>query len=278
MVWVYRGAPDSCGTTILLTASRGATLATVVDAHHRPLTASAPRAGRKRVALLLTWLCSSEEFIFFVPETSWERLATSRGNSKQGTITGSTQSLGKAGWEICRAHPFVGIGANAFALSSAASWRSRFGRRQRTRRRPRHNTFLSACRTGRSRLRGVLRMMGAPLRFRSAYAAFPQRLWIVCWQSGLVGIQLDVGNAQAHWVLFGLLMGSAEAFPGCCCDNRFVRTPRLNAARPLGANHGPLEFPTQNTDGKPFSPEQNPVPDWQIESETKIKVVQIVPC
>src|SRR6266436_182271 len=53
MVWVYRVQLILAGTTILLTASRGATLATLVALAIVPLT-QARLTGRQRIAVLLT--------------------------------------------------------------------------------------------------------------------------------------------------------------------------------------------------------------------------------
>ena len=141
IVWLYRVQLILAGTTILLTASRGATLATVVALAIVPLT-QARLNGRQRTALLLTIVLLISGALYFVPATSWERLSTLPTEFAQGTFTGRT-IIWKAGWEIFRAHPFVGIGANAFRLvvSRVLTDPIRVGEPDGAP--PAHNTFLS---------------------------------------------------------------------------------------------------------------------------------------
>src|SRR6266404_5316536 len=114
MAWIYRVQLILAGTTILLTASRGATLATIVALAIVPLT-QARLTSRQRIAVLLTVSLLVYGAFLFVPSSSWERLSTLPGEFTQGTLTGRT-IIWKAGWEIFRVHPFLGIGANAFRL------------------------------------------------------------------------------------------------------------------------------------------------------------------
>src|SRR5258708_15125329 len=75
MAWVYRVQLILAGTTILLTASRGATLATLVALSIVPLT-QARLTARQRIALLLTVALLVYGALLFVPSSSWDRLST----------------------------------------------------------------------------------------------------------------------------------------------------------------------------------------------------------
>jgi O-antigen ligase len=208
LAWVYRLQLILAGTTILLTASRGATLAILVALAIVPLT-QARLTGRQRIALLLTvsfFVCGA---LLFVPATSWERLSTTPGEFAQGTLTGRT-IIWKAGWEIFRAHPFLGIGANAFRLivSRVLAEPIRPDEYGRPPGPPAHNTFLSVLVE-----QGVIgfvlfcALLGVLALSLRALPPFPQKLWIVCLGVWIVGVSsLTWEIRKPTWFFFGLLM------------------------------------------------------------------------
>jgi O-antigen ligase len=213
MVWVYRLQLILAGTTILLTASRGATLATVVALTIVPLT-QARLGGRQRVALLLTVILLIGGILYFVPETSWERLATVPTEFEQGTFTGRT-IIWKAGWEIFRAHPFFGIGANAFRLIVSRELAEPIRMGEADPAPPAHNTFLSVLVE-----QGVLgfavfcAMLGALAVSLRGMPPFPQRLWIVSLAVWIVGVSsLTWEMRKPTWLFFGLLMAQCGSIP-----------------------------------------------------------------
>ncbi len=208
MVWVYKLQLILAGTTILLTASRGATLATLVAFAIVPLT-QARLTGRQRIALLLTvsfFVCGA---LLFVPATSWERLSTTPGEFAQGTLTGRT-IIWKAGWEIFRAHPFLGVGANAFRVmaSRVLAEPIRLDDLSMPPAPPAHNTFLSVLVEqgviGFTLFCALLAVLALSLR---ALPPFPQRMWIVCMAVWIVGVSSLTWEIQkSTWFFFGLLM------------------------------------------------------------------------
>jgi O-antigen ligase len=115
IVWIYRLQLILAGTTIVLTASRGATLAGIVALSIVPFTHS-HLTGRQKIAVLMTLTLVVSSVLLFAPETSWERLATVPGEFERGTLTGRTVIWG-AGLELFREHPFLGVGANAFRIT-----------------------------------------------------------------------------------------------------------------------------------------------------------------
>jgi len=231
MVWVYRVHLILAGTTILLTASRGATLATVVALTIVPLT-QARLGGRQRMALLLTVILLIGGILYFVPETSWERLATLPSEFEQGTFTGRT-IIWKAGWEIFRVHPFVGIGANAFRVMVSRELAEPIRMGEADPAPPAHNTFLSVLVE-----QGVLGfvvfcgMLGALAVSLRGMPPFPQRLWIVSLAVWVVGVSsLTWEMRKPTWFFFGLLMAQCGSIPQMLRDARSFARPSLNAAR-----------------------------------------------
>jgi len=238
MVWVYRVQLILAGTTILLTASRGATLATVVALAIVPLT-QARLGGRQRVALVLTVILLIGGILFFVPETSWERLATVPTEFEQGTFTGRT-IIWKAGWEIFRAHPFVGIGANAFRVIVSREMAEPIRMGEADPAPPAHNTFLSVLVE-----QGVLGfavfcgMLGALAVSLRGMPPFPQRLWIVSLAVWVVGVSsLTWEMRKPTWFFFGLLMAQCGSIPQMRRDVKAFARQRQravpNSARIMG--------------------------------------------
>ncbi|HEV2103818.1 MAG TPA: O-antigen ligase family protein [Candidatus Acidoferrum sp.] len=229
MVWIYRMHLILAGTTILLTASRGATLATVVALAIIPLT-QARLGGRQRVALVLTVILLIGGILFFVPETSWERLATMPTEFEQGTFTGRT-IIWKAGWEIFRAHPFVGIGANAFRIMVSRELAEPIRMGEADPAPPAHNTFLSVLVE-----QGVLGfavfcgMLGALAVSLRGMPPFPQRLWIVSLAVWVVGVSsLTWEMRKPTWFFFGLLMAQCGSIPQMLRDALTFACPRQRA-------------------------------------------------
>ena len=229
MVWVYRIHLILAGTTILLTASRGATLATVMALAIVPLT-QARLNGRQRVALLLTIVLLVVGALFFVPGTSWERLSTMPSEFEQGTFTGRT-IIWKAGWEIFRAHPFFGIGVNSFRVivSRVLTEPIRLGEPDPAP--PAHNTFLSVLVEqgilGFAAFCGLLTALALSLR---GMPPFPQRLWIVSLGVWVVGVSsLTWEMRKPTWFFFGLLMAQCGSVAQMRhCSFSFARPrPRL---------------------------------------------------
>ena len=205
-VWVYRFQLMLAGTTILLTASRGATIATAVALTIVPLT-QARLGGRQRIALLLTIVLLVSAAVYFVPATSWERLSTLPTEFAQGTLTGRT-IIWKAGWEIFRSHPFFGIGANAFRVVVSRVLTDPIHMGEADPAPPAHNTFLSVLVEqgilGFAVFCAMLVAFAVSLR---GMPPFPQRLWIVSLAVWTVGVSsLTWEMRKPTWLFFGLLM------------------------------------------------------------------------
>jgi O-antigen ligase len=208
MVWVYGLQLVLAGTTVLLTASRGGTLASLVALSIVPLTHARLTAGQRIAVLLMVSLLISGA-VLFVPSTSWERLSTMPDEFAQGTFTGRT-IIWKAGWEIFRGHPFLGIGANAFRpiVSRVLAEPIRLDQSALPAAPPAHNTFLSVLvEQGVVGLALFCAMLGVLSLSLRALPAFPQKLWIVCMGVWMVGVSsLTWEMRKPTWFFFGLLM------------------------------------------------------------------------
>jgi O-antigen ligase len=239
--WLYRLQLVLAGTTILLTASRGATLATLVALSIVPLT-QARLTGRQRIALILTVSLLVYGVVLFVPSTSWERLSTIPNELTQGTFTGRTV-IWRAGWEIFRAHPFLGIGANAFRLIVSRVLAEPIRLDQSLflpPAPPAHNTFLSVLVEqgifGFTLFCALLAVLALSLR---VLPPFPQKLWIVCLGVWVVGVSSLTWEMQKPtWFFFGLLMAQCGSVvqkrPGAESCPRSRQSSTATSARILG--------------------------------------------
>jgi O-antigen ligase len=206
IAWAYRLQLLLAGTTVLLTASRGATLASLVALAIVPLTHTRLTA-RQRIAVLLTVSLLVCATFLFVPESSWERLSTTPNELAKGTLTGR-RLIWAAGWEIFRDHPLLGIGANAFRPLVSRELAEPIRLDERDPAPPAHNTFLSVLVEqgviGFALFSALLAVLALSLR---TLPPFPQRLWIVCLGVWVVGVSsLTWEMRKPTWFFFGLLM------------------------------------------------------------------------
>lgn len=207
MVWVYRLQLVLAGTTVLLTASRGATLASLAALAIVPLTSSWLTAKQK-AAVLLTGSLLVAAALAFVPSTSWERLSTMPKALDHGTMSGRTVIWG-AGWEIFREHPVLGIGSNAFrvVVSRVLAEPIRLDDVDSPAP-PAHNTFLSVLVE-----QGILgfaifcAMLGVLVNSLKTLPPIPRKLWIIClivWTVGVSSLTWEM--RKPTWFFFGLLI------------------------------------------------------------------------
>jgi O-antigen ligase/polysaccharide polymerase Wzy-like membrane protein len=233
-VWVYRLQLMLAATTLLLTASRGAMLAALVALVIVPLT-HARLTVRQRVAIVLTLVLLVGAAVRFVPASSWDRLSTVPNEFARGTLTGRTV-IWKAGWELFRAHPFFGIGANAFRLmvSRIMAEPIRYDEPGKPPAPPAHNTFLSVLVeegiVGLALFCGLLGVLVLSLR---TMPTLQRRLWMVCLAAWVVGVSsLTWEMRKPTWFLFALLIAESS-------NTLQKRSVHPSQARVLTkANHG----------------------------------------
>ena len=214
ITWIYRLQLALAGTTVLLTASRGATLACLVALTIVPLT-QARLTINQRIAVLLTLSLLVAAVVLFVPLTSWERLSTVPGEFEHGTLTGRTV-IWKAGWEVFREHPYVGIGSIAFRLivMRVLADPIRLDDPDFPPAPPAHNTFLSVLVEegvlGFTIFCAMLIVLALSLK---SIPSFQRRLWIVCLGVWAVGVSsLTWEMRKPTWFFFGLLVAQCGSF------------------------------------------------------------------
>jgi O-antigen ligase len=230
--WMYRLQLALAGTTVLLTASRGAALATLVALAIVPLT-QARLTSRQRIAVLLTLFLLIIGALAFVPATSWDRLSTMPHEFRHGTMTGRTL-IWSAGWELFREHPFLGIGANAFRVlvSRVLNEPIRPGS-STSPAPPAHNTFLSVLVE-----QGVLgftifcALLVLLALSADALPGLSRKLWLVSltvWVVGVSGLTWEM--RKPTWFLFGLLISQcASTTPKWSGARRYLSAEPLAGA------------------------------------------------
>jgi O-antigen ligase len=210
--WVYRVQLVLAGTCILLSAAKGSFLAALLALSIVPLTYAYVRlTWRQRIAIFPTVALLVCGGLFFVPATSWKRISTIPNELAGGTLTGRT-FVWAAGWEVFRAHPFLGVGAAAFGQSA-------------TRTLPipsqelkefsvvAHNTFLSVLVeegvTGFGLFCGLLCVLVLSTK---EMPSLPQKLWIVSLGVWVVGVSsLTWELRKPTWFFFGLLLAQGAS-------------------------------------------------------------------
>lgn len=236
VAWVYRLHLVLAGTTILLTASRGAALASVVALAIVPLT-HARLTPRRKIALFLTAMLLVSGALFFVPSSSWERLSTVPNQLEHGTLTGRTL-IWTAGWELFREHPFVGVGSNAFRVVVSRVLAEPIRLEETSPAPPAHNTFLSVLvEQGVLGFTAFCALLASLVLSLRPMPALSRKLWIVCLTAWAVGVSsLTWEMRKPTWFFFGLLMAQAAVWAKSSGTPRFSpleRRAHYPAARPL---------------------------------------------
>ena len=212
MAWVHRLQLVLAGLTVMLTASRGATLATIAALAIVPLTHGRLTVPQKFAALLSLALLGSA-VVLFVPDTSLERLATLPSEISLGTLNSRT-IIWSAGWKIFHEHPLVGIGANVFRLMVSRILAEPIRLEKASPAPPAHNTFLSVLveqgLVGFTVFCALLGCLGLSVR---AMPVASRQLWAVCsavWVVGVSGLTWEM--RKPTWFFFGLLLAQAAAW------------------------------------------------------------------
>ena len=229
IAWVYRVQLVLAETTVLLTASRGATLASLIALAIVPLTQSWLTA-RQKIAVLLTASLLVTGVFVFVPATSWERVSTTPDALEHGTMTGRTVIWGAA-LDIFREHPFLGVGSNAFRVVVSRVLREPIRLDDvDSPAPPAHNTFLSVLvEQGLIGFAIFCAMLGVLVMSLSALPPLPRTMWLVCLAAWGVGVSsLTWEMRKPTWFFFGLLIAQCGSAVQMSSANREVPRGQLD--------------------------------------------------
>jgi len=117
--WLYGAYIPAAIVTVLLTASRGALLATTVAT--AAVFASSARASlRVKVSALLLAAATVYAAPRLVPQASWQRLAAGREEIESGTLSYRLVIWRVGALQFLR-HPVAGVGAGGFPATTVAS-------------------------------------------------------------------------------------------------------------------------------------------------------------
>ena len=231
VAWLWQLYLPLAITAILLTASRGAFLTMLVALAIIPATQGRLRL-RTKAALCALAVGSLLLAFSFVPEATLERLQTTRGDIESGYF-GNRAGIWRAGLEVAREHPLVGVGAGGYvaALEPAAHGVGQFGS---------HDVFLAILvEDGIVGLLIFLAMFGAAITALRAVPRLPRRFGIVLLLTlGVGSLSLELGYRKQFWFVLGIVVAEGALATSVSARQR----PRID--RRVGPTEGGGELGT----------------------------------
>jgi O-antigen ligase len=196
MFWFYASLLGAFQVGVLLTGSRGATVASAVAWLFLPWVFVRLKVYKKGAAVaLLAGLVTAA--LAIVPPTTWQRL----GETGTEIQTGSFSRRGpiwQAGWEVFQNNPIAGIGAGAFNASVAGKLVGATAP---------HNVFLAVGvemgLVGLALLAGLLLCLFLGCR---QLPRFERRLALILMMTwGMASMASNCEYKKETWLVFGLL-------------------------------------------------------------------------
>jgi O-antigen ligase len=194
--WINRLHLGLTTVAILLNAARGVLLAAV------PTVMMAPKAigrmtSKQVLGLVVAGAIGVVAVVSVVPETSWTRLSTIADEVRYGDLN-VRKDIWKAGIEMLRRRPFIGVGAGAYDTSvqsiMGTAWVA-------------HNTFLSVLVEEGVIGFALFGLMLCSLWIRNLKVdPLERRLWMVMLMVWAVGVmELTWESRKPTWLVFGLM-------------------------------------------------------------------------
>lgn len=222
--WVWWFHLVLAPTAMLLTGTRGSLLSLAVVAVMVPATyarLSRLQKGLFAVALLGLAACVA----WLLPAYTSERLMSIGSELSQGTLTNRTL-IWKAGLDVFREHPLIGVGSGAYGASVFSRLDVAYAA---------HNTFLSVLvEEGVVGAMIFLGMLGSLLCAVLTVPKVERRLWtvlLVAWMIGVASITWEY--RKVTWFLFAMAVaqvGLGPAYQAAVPRTAGIR-PRLAVAR-----------------------------------------------
>lgn len=191
-----------CLLAVLLTGSREAFIAILIAVLVFPLTMRSYSRAEKKIGGIALILVTAIG-LAFVPRTTWERIGTIGSEISQGTLTKRTD-IWRAGLDVYRDHPFLGVGAGAYGPSVYKQLDIDYVA---------HNSYLSILvELGVVGFILFLILLAALMRSALLISGDAKRAWIVLLLTwGVAVMAATWEHRKSTWFLFGLLMAQSAA-------------------------------------------------------------------
>lgn len=192
--WLWRLYLPLAATAILLTASRGAFLTMLVALAIVPAT-----QGRLRTKVALCTLAVGSLVVaaLIVPETTLERLQTTRADIESGYF-GNRGQIWRGGLDVAREHPLIGTGAGTFGAAVEPSLNFQWSS---------HNVFLGILvEDGVIGLVLFLAVIATDFAALRPLPRLPRRFGIVLLLAlGVGSLSLEWGYRKQFWFVLGII-------------------------------------------------------------------------
>jgi hypothetical protein len=196
LFWFYAALMGTLQVGVLLTGSRGATMASLVAWMFLPWVFLRLKTYKKAasVALLAVMVISA---LAIVPATSWHRLAETGTEIESGSFS-RRGPIWRAGWEVFKQHPIIGVGVGAFNSNVAGEVVGPTAA---------HNAFLAvSVEMGLVGLGLLLGLLFCLMLGCLQLPRFDQRLGLILlmtWSMNAMASNCEYGKRT--WFLFGLI-------------------------------------------------------------------------
>jgi O-antigen ligase len=194
--WIYRLQLILASIAILLTAARGGLVAGLPALMMLPAVVGRMKS-RQVLALTVAAVIGTAAILSVVPDTSWDRLGSIVDEVRYGTLNDRV-GIWKAGIELFRTRPFVGVGAGAYLTGVESllgvGWVA-------------HNTFLSILVEEGAMGFALFGLILCSLFGRILKSqGLERKLWFVLLLTWAVGVMdLSWDSRKTTWLLFGII-------------------------------------------------------------------------